>query len=64
MTLLPGEEATGVSERGEAESHPVLESVNVNVAVPNPTAVTNPLLSIVAIVGLLLVQLPPEAGII
>jgi hypothetical protein len=42
---------------------PVVESVNVNVAVPGLTVVMLPALSIVATAGLLLTQVPPEVGV-
>jgi hypothetical protein len=43
--------------------HPVVPSVNVNVTLPSATPVIKPLLSIVAIDGSLLVQVPPVEGI-
>lgn len=42
---------------------PVVESVNVNVAAPGLTVVTLPALSIVAIAGSLLTQVPPVVGV-
>lgn len=42
--------------------HPVAVCVNVNVAVPTPTAVTNPALVTVALLMELLCHVPPEAG--
>lgn len=45
-----------------AEIQPVIEFINVNVTVPDAIPVTTPALVTVAMAGLLLVQLPPEAG--
>jgi hypothetical protein len=46
-----------------SDLHPVADSSNTNVTDPTPVPVTTPLLVMVAIAGLLLVQLPPDDGI-
>ena len=46
-----------------SELHPVAVSSNTNDTEPTPVPVTTPLLVMVAIAGLLLVQIPPEVGI-
>ena len=53
-----------VTVNGEEDKEVQFEALltNVNVAIPVPTAVTNPLLLIVAIAVLLLVQVPPVDG--
>jgi hypothetical protein len=44
------------------EAQPVVLDININVAVPGATAVTNPVLSTVATEGLVLDQVPPVVG--
>lgn len=47
----------------DSEEHPVALLVKVNVELPLLIAVTTPALFIVATLGLLLVQVPPDEGL-
>lgn len=66
IVLIPVMTATGlgctVSIADGAEAHPVAVDVNVNLAVPWDTPVTIPPLVMVAMVLLVLAQVPPEFG--